>query len=366
MNNNWKTIKIIGTALLGLILLTAVIYFITSPEKAPVFESDYGEVTKDSLVEMGYWEINGIEQFILVRGSDRNKPLLLVLHGGPGTSEMPMFREYNRALEQEFIVVHWDQRGAGKSFSVDIPDESMTVDQMIEDAHELTLQLKRKYGKNKIFLLGHSWGSFLGINTAYRYPEDYYAYVGTGQIAYQLKSEQLGYDFALHNARKANDKESIEDLLQLKQLSIDGKSSEEIMPWIFKQRTYLGKYGGAMYQMDGAEMMMKAFAKNKELSNDDKEHFMDGTMFSLHRLFPTVLRTDLKQTIPELKVPTYFLQGTYDYTTSYTEAKKYFHQLKAPKKEFIDFNKSGHNPPFEEPEKFNKILVDKILKENIQ
>ncbi|PKV52782.1 pimeloyl-ACP methyl ester carboxylesterase [Aquimarina sp. MAR_2010_214] len=319
-------------------------------------------IKSDSISEQKYVIIEGIEQFILVSGQSKSNPLLLILHGGPGTSEMPMFRKYNSELEKHFLVVHWDQRSAGKSFSKEIPNSTINVPQMIEDAHQLTRYLKKKFKKEKIFLLGHSWGSFLGINTVFKYPEDYYAYIGTGQIANQLISEQLGYEFVLQKAKEANDIESIDDLNKLGQLTIDDKTPEEIMSWIFKQRGYLGKYGGAMFEMDGAKMMMSAFAESKDLTDYDKEHFMDGSMLSLYKLFPTVLKTDLTTKITELKVPTYFLQGIADYTTSYSEAKKYFGQLKVPQKEFIDFNKSGHNPPFEESEKFNKIMINKVLK----
>ena len=149
--------------------------------KTPPFCDEAGNILPASVALMEYVELGGLKQWICVRGESVDKPLLLILHGGPGDAEVIPFRWYNAGVEKDFIVVHWDQRGAGKSFSPSIPKDSMTIEQILSDAHELVDYLKKSFGKEKIYLLGHSWGSMLGALLASRYPEDFVAYIGMGQ-----------------------------------------------------------------------------------------------------------------------------------------------------------------------------------------
>ena len=138
--------------------------------------------------------IGGIEQWALIRGENITNPVLLFLHGGPGTSEMPLLRHYNKDLEKYYTIVMWDQRGAGKSNSYSVPDSSFSLQQILDDTHEITNYLKQRFNQQKIFLAGHSWGSILGILTIKNYPEDYYAYIGLGQVVNAKKNLSLSYD----------------------------------------------------------------------------------------------------------------------------------------------------------------------------
>ena len=135
----------------------------------------------NSVSELTALEIGGLEQWILVRGEDQSNPVLLWLHGGPGSAQMPVHRAFNRELEKEYVVVHWDQRGAGKSNHSGFREETMTLDRFIEDAHELTKYLKDRFDQEKIYLLGHSWGTQMGILTVQRYPDNYHAFISVGQ-----------------------------------------------------------------------------------------------------------------------------------------------------------------------------------------
>ena len=119
--------------------------------------------------------LGGIPQAVLIRGLDTTNPVLLMLHGGPGFTEMALFATYNQDLEKDFIVVNWDQRGAGLSYDPSIPDSTMNIQQFVNDAHELVSWLKKRYNREKIYLLGHSWGSILGIHLTQQYPQDFYA-----------------------------------------------------------------------------------------------------------------------------------------------------------------------------------------------
>ena len=142
-----------------------------------------GKLLPDSIASLERVMLGGVEQGMLIRGSNVDNPVLLYLHGGPGTSELGMVRQHNMpALEKHFTVVVWDQRGAGMSYSARHPESAMTVEQFIADTHELTQLLRQRFGQAKVYLVGHSWGSALGVLTAQRYPDLHHAYVGVGQV----------------------------------------------------------------------------------------------------------------------------------------------------------------------------------------
>jgi pimeloyl-ACP methyl ester carboxylesterase len=176
---------------------------ITDPEGNPV-EGSIAEIEKVIL--------GGQEQYIIIRGVDAAKPIMLFLHGGPGSPEVAFIKHFNPDIEKDFVMVYWEQRGAGKSYSKDIPPESMNMDQMISDTRELSEYLVNRFNREKIFLMGHSWGSLLGTLTAHKYPELYYAYFGIGQVGDQFKGEQISLRWAKDQAVERNDHKAVKTL----------------------------------------------------------------------------------------------------------------------------------------------------------
>lgn len=362
-------LKFIGLALLLLVVGIFSFLYLVSPGSTPKFKDEHGDVIVNSVAKMEYVTIGGIEQFLLVRGKNISNPILLVLHGGPGTPELPFFRRFNSELEKYYTVAYWDQRGAGKSVGESIPSGSFTVEQLVEDAHEVTAYLKKEYKKEKIFLLGHSWGSFLGVRTVSKYPNDYYAYIGTGQFGNQPKSEGLAYRYSLGKAREANDTAALNDLKRIGEFSDSNLQRVGFMNWLFTQRVYLSMFGGSTADPRAAvDVFLRPILYCKEYTIANKWALMKGNSKSafvsspFSRLIPLVLKTDLSQ-VAELKVPVYILQGKHDNLTNYAVAKEYFDLLKAPKKEFVAFDKSAHFVPFEEPEKFNSFMINRVRKE---
>jgi pimeloyl-ACP methyl ester carboxylesterase len=160
--------------------------------------------------------LGNVKQWILIRGEDTSNPILLFLHGGPGFPQMPFTHIDSRRLEKHLIVVNWDQRGAGKSYNDGaIPKETMTIEQFLSDTHELIRYLKARFSKDRLFLIGHSWGSILGLYTAYRHPDDLYAYIGMGQVVNMEESELISYHYTLERAREADDSDAIEILTKI-------------------------------------------------------------------------------------------------------------------------------------------------------
>jgi proline iminopeptidase len=192
-----KKIIVRTLAVLGIILATFMIvvliggWMYSRNLKTPAFTDDKGMVLKNSIALCEKKEINGWPQYLLMRGKDASLPVLLFLHGGPGSSETGLLRSCNSELENHFIMVYWDQRGAGRSYSPCIDKKTLTIDQLASDTHELILYLKKKFNKDRIFLAGHSWGSFLGALVAGKYPEDLYCYIGIGQLVNLHDNEKI-------------------------------------------------------------------------------------------------------------------------------------------------------------------------------
>lgn len=160
-------------------------------------------------------KLGGIDQWISVRGKNTDNPIMLYLHGGPGTPVMPLFRHFQAPFEDHFIVVQWEQRGAGKSYSRKIPKETMTIEQFISDLHELIEILRKRFNKKKIYLMGHSWGSVFGTFTVQRYPELFYAYIGVGQANNTIETEKIMYQFVLDKALELNNRKAIRQLKKI-------------------------------------------------------------------------------------------------------------------------------------------------------
>jgi len=314
---------------------------------------------EDSITPPQYIELGGLKQAVRVVGDDTDNPVLLLLHGGPGFTEMALFSEYNKDLEKKFIVVNWDQRGAGLSHTTNIPDSTMTLEQFVNDAHELAAWLKNKYNKDKIYVLGHSWGSILGVNLVQRYPEDFYAYVGVGQGVNVFDNESLSFKFTLEKAIADKNEEAIKELKGIeKRYPPHGNAQLEDLKI---QRKWLGYYGGAIYCERNAN---KIFSRIKMENNPlyDAEKAQAGNDYSFPMLFDELMRVNLMKSAPKLEVPVYFINGRHDYNTPVILVEAYAELLDAPYKEIIWFENSAHWIPFEEPEKFNDVLINKVRK----
>jgi proline iminopeptidase len=300
-------------------------------------------------------KLGGVEQSIGIHGEDTSKPLLLILHGGPGFSELLLFRSYNRDLERDFVVVNWDQRGTGLSYDPKMPASSLRIGQIESDAHELVAQLKQRFGRKKIFLLGHSWGTVLGTLLARDYPEDFYAYVGVGQMANVVENEKASLAYVLDKARKDNNTKAIRELERIEGNYPSGglQGVEDLKA----QRKWLRHYGGVFYgDMNDQKMFDGVHTEEQALYRDVQS--AKGEAISLTTLWPELLGLDLPRTARTFEIPVYFLLGRSDYNTPWEVARKYFDLIDAPHKDLLMFERSGHFIPFEEPAKFNQFMRD--------
>ncbi len=297
--------------------------------------------------------IGGIDQFVSIRSRDRRNPVLLVLHGGPGFPENALAWWNTRDLEEYFTVVHWDQRGAGKTYLANDPKAvapTMNPEQFLTDTDELVGWVKGQLGKKKIFLLGHSWGSFVGLEYARRHPEQLHAYIGVGQAANTPESERRGYAFALEAARKAGNAKAVSELEGIAPYAEPGQPIP--LEKIIVERRWNDYFGGVMAYRKGQNNGL-ASRLAPEYSDADALRVYEGNGWSQDYLFSTVLGLDLS-TITRLDCPLILLEGRHDRTVNSYVAHEWFERVKAPRKAFVWFEDSGHEVMTEEP---GKVLV---------
>ena len=359
-----KALKIFAYLLSGLFVMLlglVIVLWLKSPGTTDPIVDANGKDMPNSIASIEKVTLGDVEQTLIIRGADRTKPVMLFLHGGPGSPEFIFLRNTNSAIENDFVMVYWEQRGAGKSYSAEIPVESMNLNQFISDTKELSELLAKRFGKDKIHIMGHSWGSLLGILTAHQYPELFYAYFGIGQVCHQYKGERISTEWAKEQAAKHKDKDAIEALGALRfPDSLAG--SEAWMDYLPIERKYVMQFGGGVTrEMKGMWPLVMMLLEAKEYTFGDKMNYLKASMFSTKHLWPEVINTNLFREIDSMQVPVYIFQGILDYQTPYSLAKDFYDQLKAPQKAFYTFENSAHSPLMEESERFNKIVRDKAV-----
>jgi proline iminopeptidase len=305
-------------------------------------------------------DVGGIKQWISVRGRDRRNPILLFVHGGPGSPMMPASWFFQTPWEDFFTVVQWDQRGAGKTAASNdrkVVSPTITVDRMTADGEEVVQYLRMTYGKEKIFLMGHSWGTFIGLNIAQRHPEWLHAYIGMGQAIYGVENERIGYEFALRAATADHNQAAVAALEKIAPYP-DADGTIPIAK-ILVQRQWVIHYGGLTWGRSDFAYDENLARLSPNYTQQDVLALQQGDLSALNQLLgpPNVL--DYRG-VTALHCPVFILGGKYDYETVTEVARAWFDKLEAPKKGFFFFEHSAHMIPFEEPGKLLLHLVRDI------
>jgi pimeloyl-ACP methyl ester carboxylesterase len=341
----------------GFILIIAGILLVLSPGKPSQILDDTGKPLKGSLSEKVFITIGGVRQGMFIRSKDTTQPVLLYLHGG-----MPDYfltRKYPTCLEDCFTVAWWEQRGSGISFSADILPGTISPELMINDALEVTQYLRHRFGQEKIYLMGHSGGTFIGIQAAAMAPELFHAYIGVAQMTDQLESERLAYNYILKSYReKGNDKM----LHKLEAYPVINDTPGGYLRLRDKTMHDLGI--GTTHDMHSVftGIFLRSLAC-REYTLSEKINMWRGKSSSgVSSLWNEMINTNMIRKVPEVKLPVYFFGGIYDYTVSYVLAKEYLKDIQAPLKGFYTFENSAHSPLFEEPDKMQLILREDVLK----
>lgn len=356
MSRLWKTAKIILLSVVGLIVVVVGGALGYRTYVQHVNARALAIHSRNGIDEGMYVKIGGISQWIRIRGQDRNNPVLLCLHGGPGATWTPLTSLF-LPWEKEFTVVQWDQRGAGKTLEAtgDSVADTMSVDRMAQDGIELTEFLRNHLHKNKIILLGHSWGSILGIHMVKQRPDLFYAYVGIGQVSNLQKSIEIGYTHTLAKARAAKDKKAISELESNGPPPYD--SAQKVMAY-FK---WLGHYEGEADRAAESSLLGRTMFGAPNFSLRDIYNRNRGfVQIPTWRLYQEMLNTDLASLGTDFKVPIFFFQGAEDEVTAASLAKDYCDKINAPHKQYVAFEGGGHFTVWSMPDKFGQELVARV------
>lgn len=262
---------------------------------------------------------------------------------------MLVARHYNGDLEKEFIVAHWDQRGAGKSNPLDFDGSTMTLAQFQQDAHGLTLYLKEKFQKKKIYILGHSWGTIIGAMLARSTPEDYHAYIGVSQVVHFRKANHIAYAWLKEQVQGRSDPRETQRLESLG------------LPPFLDHGTHVrfakmvDQYGGSMDIGFARTALAAVFAPEYRLS--DYIATIRGANRGSGPMWPEYIRFDALADAAEIETHVFLLSGSDDYNTPVALVQQYHDALKtAGLKEMILFEDAAQPPFFSQPEAFHEAL----------
>lgn len=304
-----------------------------------------------------YVSINGINQYLFHSGTKYDNPVMVFLHGGPGSAESLFAHIFQEKWEEIFTVVHWDQRGTGKTLTKN-PDKYPTIDLMLKDLFEIIQYLKGKYKKQKVIILGHSWGSVLGSTFIKRYPEEVAYYIGVGQVVSMLENERVGYEKVKEMILQASDKKSLKKLEDIGDYPGD-KFDNKAMKKCGKIRGLQGKYNLAA-KVDFS--MVKGIFRSPIFKLSDIPAMIKGLRAN-EKIIDFLGAFDLMSESAEYKVPIYYILGGNDWQTPYVIAQKYFETINAPYKKFYLIPNAGHMTMLDQPKLFFDVLLEIDKKE---
>lgn len=345
---------LIGGALIFGLLLLVVALKSFLPISTPAFIDANGNELPNSIASVERWQINDTEQSVILRGRDRSQPILIWLHGGPGSSETAVLRHFNSPLEDHFVVAYWDQRYAGQSLDPFAPiPHDLTINQYVDDLGVLVNLLRARFQKDKVILLAHSWGTVIGTLYAERNPGKVAAYIGVGQVTNTPENESLSYNFALREARTRQDTEAITRLESI------GPPPRSIGS-IFTPRDLLARYGGSFHADIGMTQLVLIGMRAPESNWRDMAAFLYASDYSSQMATGEFAQLALDTSHTTFHVPMYFASGRYDHQSEASLAYRYFERIVAPKKEFTWFEHSAHSPNFEEAARFNEWVISRF------
>lgn len=330
-------------------------------KQATQIVADYRKiVTPNGVEEELEIPVGGTKQWITVRGRDRNNPILLLIHGGPASPEMPISWVYQQPWEDFFTVVQWDQRGSGKSYGSNDPaviQPTLSLDRIAEDAGEVVQYLRQRYGKQKVFVMGHSWGSLVGLKLAHDHPEWLHAYVGMGQVINGPEGERVGYEETIRLAKAAGNTEALKELASI--APYPEKDGSVPLDKINLERKWSVFYGGLTRGRKDLDFYYNIGKFSPDYTQKNLDDIDKGSALSLGPLLPSLLGFNYSK-VTDFKTPIVMFEGRYDYTTPSVVVADWFKTVKAPSKKFIWFENSAHMMAIEEPGRVLTHLVEDV------
>lgn len=356
----------LGGRMVFLLSIIALLIFLVgisqwTAHTPPILGAD-GKPLPGSIASLEKVRLGGVDQWLIIRGQDVNKPVLLFLSGGPGASEAARVLRFNQELEKDFVVVIWEQRGCGKSYPARRPISDLTVEQYTADLIELTNMLRERFDEEKIYLVGHSWGTIIGVRAIQQQPELYHAYVGTAQMVDVLETDQMIYQLVMDHSRSIGDLAFVQTLEEQGPPPYFGNSPIGPYSTLFGREYAVFEVPNIkdeVYRREGDAILL--MLKQPEYGWLDRIYYLLGLMNTFNVVYPQLQEMDFRIDATKLDVPVYLILGRNDMNNPSPLPEEYFQVLDAPVKELFIFEESGHGMIWEEASKFHQIMVETVL-----
>jgi proline iminopeptidase len=343
-------------AALGTVVVVLLAAGIARPASTSAIVGEDGRRVEGSVAELTSVRIGGHDLGLMIRGHSVENPVILFLAGGPGGSEVGAMRRHLPMLEEDFVVVTFDQRGTGRSHHQLEPVSTLTLDNAVSDVLAVTEHLRQRFGVDQVVIVGQSWGTLLGMLAIDEAPELYSAFVGIGQMVSPTETDQIIYDDTLAWAR-AQGRDGLVEQLE----SIGRPPYDDILDYepalSYEKDVYPYDFGVNSEGRGG-------FSENLfvgEYTLLEQLHALGGFLDVFSVLYPQLVDLDLREQLTRVEVPVFVMMGRFEAGGRAEPAEEWFAMLDAPHKEWIEFDTSGHRPLFEQPERFHEAMVERVL-----
>ncbi|HEX6247063.1 MAG TPA: alpha/beta hydrolase [Nocardioidaceae bacterium] len=341
----------------GLALVVLAVVVARPATTEPILTAD-GQPVAGSVAELTEVETGGHDLALMIRGRSVDNPVLLFLAGGPGGSELGAMRRHSQALEDDFVVATLDQRGTGKSYGELDPTSTLTLDNAIADVLATVDYLRERFGQEKIYLVGQSWGTLLGGLVAQERPDLLHAFVGVGQMVSPAATDQAFYRETLAWARETGNTALAETLRE------NGPppytDTRDYQP-VVSAEPEINPYDHTGNSEGAGQMGENIFVE--EYSFMEQAHIFAGVFEVYSALYPRIQEVDFREQVTSLDIPVYLAQGVHESPGRADLAAEWFEMLDAPSKELVVFDTSGHRPLWEQPDEFHDLMTEKVLAE---
>jgi proline iminopeptidase len=351
----------IGSAILG-VLVAALAVLVAWPASMPPVTAHDGRPAAGGIAEMATVRLGGADQTVMIRAADPDQPVLLYLSGGPGQSDLAYARVLLEPLTADFVVAVWDQRGSGKSYEALDPTSSLTLEQAVADTVELSEYLRTRFEEPKIYLLGESWGTTLGVLAVQDRPDLFHAYIGSGQMVSQRETDRIIWRDLLAYADRTGNGDLYDQILTL------GEPPYRDTPWA--NSVVMGYYPlletpytppTAYIDRGNASGVGPYGVLASEYTFIDKVNVIRGLVDMFSLMYPQLQGIDFRTDVTALEVPVYVLDGAHELAGRRDLAHQWFEGLTAPHKELITYEDAGHSVVFEEADAFLRLMTESIV-----
>ncbi|NQU30999.1 MAG: alpha/beta hydrolase [Anaerolineae bacterium] len=359
-----KKRKMMIYILVPILLFVAFVLFSQWRAHTPSILGSDGQPLPNSIASLEKVKLGGVDQWLILRGQDVNKPVLLFLSGGPGASESGRVLRFNQELEKHFVIAIWEQRGCGKSYPSLNPKAGLTIDQYTSDLIELTNLLRARFDEQKVYLVGHSWGTIIGVRAVQERPDLFHAYIGTAQMVDVAETDQIIYEMVMDHSQKTDDTQFVETLQKQGPPPYFGKSPIKPYAALFGREYAIFEVPNikdAKYRAEGDAIML--MLKQPEYGWLDRVYYLLGLMNTFNVVYPQLQEMDFRQDATYFDLPVYLILGRHDMNNPFQIPEEYYNLIQAPSKALYFFEDSGHSMIWEEADRYHDILINTVLPE---